>query len=503
MVALLRHNLEGIFSRKSIRGLLTRGGAIENAARENHQEDTISAYDRTLSFPPLGVPLCGVKQPIWLPDFIEPAKTVITTLSNGLRIGTQYSSDPCVSVGLLVDSGCIYEDKRRYGASHLLEKMAFHSTKNRLKAILAQEAQAAAMNLTCSSARDQIFYVGNGIKTFLPQIVEILIDSVRNAAFEDREVSEKILEIKEELECLNNNPQSIIINKLHAVGYIGDYAKYSFASKASLQRLNGLVLRQFVDETFSGCRMVLSAVGVEHSEFLAIVGPLLSDLPSENKSSVPKFKYVGGDWRNASDLPDSHIALAFEVRNGWQNERLSNHLTVLMFLLGGGDSFSVGGPGKGMYSRFYRNALRYQEIKSIQSFSSIYNHTGLFGVYFRVNSEFASQAVDIVCKELLSLTARGKVTYQELERAKRATISAVLMSLECKAAVVEDIACQIMSYGRRRPIDDFVAEIRRMTLNDVRIAAREVLSTPLTMTSLGPDENIPTYQSIYRHFSNL
>ncbi|KAH7444020.1 hypothetical protein KP509_02G060900 [Ceratopteris richardii] len=422
MVALLRHNLEGIFSRKSIRGLLTRGGAIENAARENHQEDTISAYDRTLSFPPLGVPLCGVKQPIWLPDFIEPAKTVITTLSNGLRIGTQYSSDPCVSVGLLVDSGCIYEDKRRYGASHLLEKMAFHSTKNRLKAILAQEAQAAAMNLTCSSARDQIFYVGNGIKTFLPQIVEILIDSVRNAAFEDREVSEKILEIKEELECLNNNPQSIIINKLHAVGYIGDYAKYSFASKASLQRLNGLVLRQFVDETFSGCRMVLSAVGVEHSEFLAIVGPLLSDLPSENKSSVPKFKYVGGDWRNASDLP---------------------------------------------------------------------------------NSEFASQAVDIVCKELLSLTARGKVTYQELERAKRATISAVLMSLECKAAVVEDIACQIMSYGRRRPIDDFVAEIRRMTLNDVRIAAREVLSTPLTMTSLGPDENIPTYQSIYRHFSNL
>lgn len=45
----------------------------------------------------------------------------------------------------------------------------------------------------------------------------------------------------------------------------------------------------------------------------------------------------------------------------------------------------------------------------------------------------------------------GKVTDEELARAKKATISSVLMNLESRAVVAEDIGRQVLTYGHRYP----------------------------------------------------
>ena len=43
----------------------------------------------------------------------------------------------------------------------------------------------------------------------------------------------------------------------------------------------------------------------------------------------------------------------------------------------------------------------------------------------------------------------SQVSEEELERAKKATISSVLMNLESRAVVAEDIGRQILTYGHR------------------------------------------------------
>ncbi|KAM1201699.1 hypothetical protein ACFX2J_017757 [Malus domestica] len=63
---------------------------------------------------------------------------------------------------------------------------------------------------------------------------------------------------------------------------------------------------------------------------------------------------------------ETHCDLAFKLPGGWHNERDAMTLNSLQTLMGGGESFSAGGPGKGMHSRL--------------SFSSIYNNTGIFGI---------------------------------------------------------------------------------------------------------------------------
>lgn len=479
----------------------SRDLAVQNVAAEYTHDGLPSLQEGPFKLPSLRDPLPGVEQLSCLPDFTSPAETIITALSNGLRIGSQNSTGPCVSVGLLIDSGCIHEDSNCYGLTHLLEKMAFNSTKNRSQAQLVQEMQAIGANVTVSSARDQMIYTGHGIKTFMPQIVEILIDSVRNALFEESEVREQLMKMKKEAEEMEKNPQSLLLNSLHVVGYSGDYSRSFFASESSLATLSGKTLREFVDKNFTAPRMVLSASGVDHHDFLAIAEPLFSDLPKVPSPSLPKFEYVGGDWRKPEESPSTHFALAFEVPNGWRNEELANRLTVLKFLLGGGESFSIGGPGKGMYTRFYRDVLnKFEQFQSITAFSSIYNDTGLFGVHACTDSQFVSRAVDIACKELTSIATQGRVTEQEFQRAKNATISSVLMSLESKAVVAEDIAGQILSYGHRRPVSEFITEVRNLTLQDLQRAASEIFSTPLTMVSWGAVDGVPTYSNMEKRF---
>ena len=50
--------------------------------------------------------------------------------------------------------------------------------------------------------------------------------------------------------------------------------------------------------------------------------------------------------------------------------------------MGGGGSFSAGGPGKGMYSRLYLNVLnRYHWIYSATAYHHSYADTGLFCIH--------------------------------------------------------------------------------------------------------------------------
>ena len=76
------------------------------------------------------------------------------------------------------------------------------------------------------------------------------------------------------------------------------------------------------------------------------------DLPAGTSSSPASSPYVGSEVRvKSDDAGFTHVAIAFNA-GGWKDAQLLP-LCVLHQLLGGGGSFSAGGPGKGMYSQLY------------------------------------------------------------------------------------------------------------------------------------------------------
>ncbi|PWZ44832.1 Mitochondrial-processing peptidase subunit alpha [Zea mays] len=288
---------------------------------------------KSSELPPLDVPLPGISIPSPLPDFVEPSKTKVTTLPNGVKIASETSSSPAASVGLYIDCGSICETPASSGVSHLLERMAFKSTVNRTHLQLVREVEAIGGNVSASASREQMSYTYDALKSYTPEMVEVLIDSVRNPAFLDWEVKEQLQNIKSEIADVSANPQGLLLEALHSVGYSGALAKPLMASESAVNRLDVSSLEEFVAEHYTAPRMVLAASGVDHDALISVVEPLLSDLPCVKRPEEPKYVYVGGDYRCQADSPNTYIALAFEVPGGWNQEKTAMVVTVLQVCL--------------------------------------------------------------------------------------------------------------------------------------------------------------------------
>lgn len=74
----------------------------------------------------------------------------------------------------------------------MLERLAFKSTTNRSHLRIVREVEAIGGSVSASASREQMGYTCDALKTYVPEMVEVLIDSVINPAFFDWEVNEQV-----------------------------------------------------------------------------------------------------------------------------------------------------------------------------------------------------------------------------------------------------------------------------------------------------------------------
>lgn len=152
--------------------------------------------------------------------------------------------------------------------------------------------------------------------------------------------------------------------------------------------------------------------------------------------------------------------------------------------MGGGGSFSAGGPGKGMYTRVYRTVLnRYGWVESCHAVHHPYSDSSLFVVKIAVppSSGSHTHAVDVVCDQLVGMVE--KIEPEELSRAKNQLKSSLLMSLESRLTESEDIGRQIITFNKRLDVVEGCKRIDSLTIEDLKRAARRVI--------LGSNEQSP------------
>ncbi|KAK3721586.1 Mitochondrial-processing peptidase subunit alpha [Vermiconidia calcicola] len=172
----------------------------------------------------------------------------------------------------------------------------------------------------------------------------------------------------------------------------------------------------------------------------------------------------------------SHIHLAFESLPISHPDIYA--LATLQTLLGGGGSFSAGGPGKGMYSRLYTNVLnQYGWVENCVAFNHAYTDSGLFGISAACGTAYIPRMLDTIARELSLLgaeTGLGRLTEGEVKRAKNQLRSSLLMNLESRMVELEDLGRQVQVHGRRIPVKEMVANIESVSVQDLRRVAKQV-----------------------------
>lgn len=238
-------------------------------------------------------------------------------------------------------------------------------------------------------------------------------------------------------------------------------------------------------------------------------------LPTDKgiKLTLEDTEYLGGNSRIECELPskiydedNTHILLGLKG-SSW-NDKNFYSTSVLNALMGGGSSFSSGGPGKGMYSRLYTDALtRYGFLRHFKHFLYSYDNTGVLGIHGICPSDYVINLVQTLC-EFLRSYENFSANKAEVDRAKAFLKSMISMNLECRISRCEDLGRQVyiiyfiqtLVYGRPYEVEDICESIDNVTVSDVIDAAKTAYESPTSFAVLGSTSKLPPYEDIDQYF---
>merc|ERR1719445_1294662 len=422
-------------------------------------------------------------------------KPQTTKLENGMRVITLESPIPFASFGVFVDAGSVWEDPSNNGVSHFLQTVAFSSTKNRTGFAFAHDMLRIGANVNCTTNREHTIYSADALPEYVPAVVSAFGDVIQNHEFHSNDLNNGKDKYKELLKEMGSMPDIQIMEAIHEPAYgSSPLGQTLYCKEDMLPHLDTNFLKQHMERTFTGPRMVVAGVGVGHEELVALTNDAFSGIKNE-PATKEKNVYTGGEARIRADAGGLvHIALGFESVD-WHSDDLLP-LCVLQTMMGGGGSFSAGGPGKGMYSRLYENILNtYGWVESANSFTSIFSDTSVFGIYGVVEGGRASSMVDVMMRELSQMA--GPITSVELGRAKNALKSAVHMQLETRALQLEDLGKQYITYDKVFSANDITEKIDAVTEADIQRVALNMLNTPASLGSWGAVQHVPRVNQLF------
>lgn len=250
------------------------------------------------------------------------------------------------------------------------------------------------------------------------------------------------------------------------------------------------------------------AAAQSEAEFTTVAEETFGSIKKQADVSIEtgpsKAPYCGGmlHWSVEDDsTPLCNLSVALNTPAS--NIKANISLAVLQMLLGGGGSFSAGGPGKGMYSRLYTQLLnRYHWLEHARAFTIDYQVGGLFGINASCHPKFAPSLLKILI-EYMTIKAADALTTEELSRAKNQLKSAILMGLETRSLSLESFAEQ-HSAGKYMSAHELCQSIDRTTEEDIADVIKTIAcSSEISVVAQGRTEYVPSYGNISQLFRQI
>ncbi|ERL94085.1 hypothetical protein D910_11367 [Dendroctonus ponderosae] len=442
---------------------------------------------KVTDMPPMSEPVRGLPKAIYANFREENQHTKVTIMPNGLRVASENRFGEFCTVGVVIDSGSRYEVAYPSGISHFLEKLAFNSTKHypdRDEIINKLEKHGGICDSQAS--RDTFIYAASAYTTGLNDVIQLLAEATLRPQITPEEAAYR--------------DNTLGLPKL--------------CPSKNLDKIDREMLFLYLSQHYTPQRMVVAGVGVEHERLVEAVQKYFVDskplwemeqlFGKKNISGVDKSvaQYTGGIEQEECDIPQfasaglpvlSHIMIGLEGCSHQDSDFIA--MCVLNMMMGGGGSFSAGGPGKGMYTRLYTNVLnRYHWMYSATAYNHAYNDTGLFCIHASAPPNYVRDMVEVIVKELVNMAS--SIGDQELRRAKTQLQSMLLMNLESRPVMFEDIGRQVLATAHRKRPEYFIKEIEKITKDDIVQVAKRLLMSQPSVAARGDLRKMPSLEYI-------
>jgi predicted Zn-dependent peptidase len=233
-------------------------------------------------------------------------------------------------------------------------------------------------------------------------------------------------------------------------------------------------LSAYLTRNYRGPDMVIVAAGaVEHAAVVSEVEHRFASFAGPAAPLPEPARFIGGSRIERRELEQVHIALALQGLPQRDPDLYS--LQVFTSILGGG-----------MSSRLFQEVREQRGLcYAIYAFHSPYADSGMFGLYAGTDAEDVAELMRVVVGEIHA--AAQTISDAEVARAKAQMKAGLLMALESSSARAEQLARQIIAWGRPIPLEEIVAKVEAVTLESTRAAGRAVIARGRpALAALGP-----------------
>jgi len=425
------------------------------------------------------------------------APTQVSTLGSGLRVASEDSGGETATVGVWIDAGSSFENDADNGCAHFLEHMAFKGTSKRTQIELEKEIENIGGHLNAYTSREQTVYFAKVAKGDVPQAIDILADILQNSKLDPAAIERERGVIMREMQEVMMNKEEVIFDELHATAYQGtSLGRTILGPEENIMSITRDDLEKYVKTHYTAPRMCIAGAGaVTHDQLCDLSSKAFENLPTTAASDMVlsrEHRFTGSDARfEDMTMTEAHFALAFPTV-GWSHPD-SVTFMVMQSLLGSWDR--TASAGKNISSSLCKELAREEVAHSVMAFNTTYSNTGLFGVYGVAEHADVEDFLYIALNEMVRMV--HKVSPWEVERAKNQLKTTLAMQLDSTSATCEDIGRQVLTYGRRLPMEELFARIDAVDAAAINSAASTYIDDQdLAFVSITPPDDPKAYPKL-------
>jgi predicted Zn-dependent peptidase len=408
-----------------------------------------------------------------------------TVLPGGLRVVTE--TMPTVrsaAFGVWAGVGSRDESPQEAGASHFLEHLLFKGTPKRTALEMSSLMDAAGGEMNAFTAKEYTCYYARVLDADLPLAIDIVSDMVTSSLIESQDVEAERGVILEEIAMHDDDPTDAVHDEFATVLF-GDepLGRPILGTVESIGALRRERIADYYHQRYVAHNLVVSAAGnLDHDEVVRLVEAAFAGSRAEpgRGPSEPRIGGSGTATRSGVRTIDrqteqANLILGTVGINRTDERRFA--LGVLNAALGGG-----------MSSRLFQEIRERRGLAySVYSYNSQYADTGMFGVYAGCLPAKIDEVLAI-CRDEVAKVAEHGITADELERGKGQLRGSFVLGLEDTGSRMSRIGKSELVYDSLLSVDDILARIEAVTLDDVRAIGREVLGRQMALTVIGPFE---------------
>ena len=403
-----------------------------------------------------------------------------TTLDNGLRVVTcEMPHTRSVSISVFIGVGSRYESTERAGVSHFVEHMVFKGTTRRpapgeISAII--EATGGLLN--AGTEQEMTVFWCKVAEPHFQDSLDLLIDMLRDSLLDPEGIEKERMVVLDELGLINDNPGSkvdALTDQMlwpdHPLGRdIG-------GTKESVAGITRDMLLEHIERYYTPSNTVVSvASNIPHHKVVRKVEALCDGWPT---STAP-------DW-----TPFTHTQSAPQSRLEYRKTEQA-HLSIAVpgLPLDHPDQYALDllsvVLGEGMSSRLFvelreRRGLAYDVHSGVAHFLDC----GAFIISAGVDPKRVYDAVQTILEQAGAM--KEDLPEEELEKAKRLVTGRLLLRMEDTRVISGWMGNQELLLGRIIGLDEVVHRVNKVTSDDIRTVANDLLLTEkLNLALVGP-----------------